>query len=79
MVKPFLIGTQNASPHLHEGIEVLRKGGSIMDAVETAVNGIEESPLSGNVGVGGAPTILGDVELDASIMDGATLSPSPGR
>ncbi|HUS77073.1 MAG TPA: isoaspartyl peptidase/L-asparaginase [Patescibacteria group bacterium] len=72
MVKPFLIGTQNASPHLHEGIEVLRKGGSIMDAVETAVNGIEESPLSGNVGVGGAPTILGDVELDASIMDGAT-------
>ena len=73
MVKSFLIGTRNASPHLHEGIEVLRKGGSIMDAVETAVRGIEESTESGNVGVGGAPTIMGDVELDASIMDGATL------
>jgi len=73
MVKSFLIGTRNASPHLPEGIEVLRNGGSIMDAVEAAVRGIEESNESGNVGVGGAPTILGDVELDASIMDGATL------
>ncbi len=44
-----------------------------MDAVEAAVRGIEESTESGNVGVGGSPTILGDVELDASIMDGATL------
>ena len=73
MVKPFLIGTRNASPHLHEGVEVLRKGGSIIDAVETAVTGIEESAESGNVGVGGAPNILGVTELDASIMDGATL------
>jgi len=73
MVKPFLIGTMNASPHLHVGIEVLKKGGSIMDAVEAAVSSIEESTESGNVGAGGNPTILGVTELDASIMDGKTL------
>lgn len=73
MVKPFLIGTSNAAPHLFRGIEVLKNGGSIMDAVEVTVNGIEEDPNSGNVGLGGAPTILGDVELDASIMDGSTM------
>lgn len=73
MVKPFLIGTRNAAPHLYRGIEVLKKGGSIIDAVEAAVNGIEESPDSGNVGIGGSPNILGVIELDASIMDGATM------
>lgn len=73
MAKSFLIGTRNASPHLHLGIEALKKGGSIIDAVEAAVTGIEESPESGNVGVGGSPNILGVTELDASIMDGATL------
>ena len=73
MVKSFLIGTRNASPHLHRGIAVLKKGGSIIDAVEAAVTGIEESVESGNVGVGGSPNILGVTELDASIMDGATL------
>ena len=73
MVKPFLIGTRNASPHLHVGVEILKNGGSVLDAVEAAVTGIEESPESGNVGVGGTPNILGVTELDASIMDGATL------
>jgi len=73
MVKPFLIGTRNAAPHLYRGIDVLKKGGSIIDAVEITINGVEEDPNSGNVGLGGAPTILGDVELDASIMDGATM------
>jgi beta-aspartyl-peptidase (threonine type) len=73
MVKSFLIGTRNANPHMREGIEVLRNGGSIIDAVEATVTGIEESVESGNVGVGGSPNILGVTELDASIMDGATL------
>ncbi|MBN1682858.1 isoaspartyl peptidase/L-asparaginase [Candidatus Bathyarchaeota archaeon] len=73
MVKPFLIGTRNAAPHLYRGIGVLKKGGSIIDAVEATVSGIEESTESGNVGVGGSPNILGVIELDASIMDGATM------
>lgn len=73
MVKPFLIGTRNASPHLHVGVEILGKGGSAMDAVEAAVSSIEESTESGNVGVGGSPNILGVTQLDASIMDGRTL------
>jgi beta-aspartyl-peptidase (threonine type) len=73
MVTPFLIGTRNASPHLHTGVEVLRRGGSALDAVEAAVTGIEEDPESGNVGAGGSPNILGVTQLDASIMDGRTL------
>lgn len=73
MIKPFLIGTRNASSHLLVGVEILRRGGSAMDAVEAAVTSIEESPESGNVGVGGSPNILGVTELDASIMDGRTL------
>ena len=73
MVTPFLIGTRNASPHLHTGVEVLRRGGSTLDAVEATVTGIEEDPESGNVGAGGSPNILGVTQLDASIMDGRTL------
>lgn len=79
MVKPFLIGTRNASPHLHLGLEALKKGGSIIDAVEAAVTGIEESPESGNVGVGGSPNILGVTELDASIMDAPRSGLAPSQ
>jgi beta-aspartyl-peptidase (threonine type) len=43
-----------------------------MDAVEAAVRLAEANEADHYVGVGGLPNLLGDVELDASIMDGAT-------
>lgn len=43
-----------------------------MDAVETAVRAAEANEADHYVGVGGLPNLLGEVELDASIMDGGT-------
>ncbi|TAJ72401.1 MAG: isoaspartyl peptidase/L-asparaginase [Phenylobacterium sp.] len=54
------------------GAAVLRAGGSAMDAVEAAIHLLEDDPLF-NAGRGAAFTAEGRNELDASIMDGATL------
>ena len=43
-----------------------------MDAVEVAVRAAEANEADHYVGVGGLPNLLGEVELDASIMDGRT-------
>jgi len=53
-------------------MEILRSGRSAMDAVETAIRLVEANEADHFVGVGGLPNLLGVVELDASIMDGAT-------
>ena len=50
---------------------VLDAGGSALDAVETAIIALEDSPLF-NAGRGAVFTYDGKNELDASIMDGAT-------
>lgn len=55
------------------GAAVLRAGGSAMDAVEATIQRLEDDPLF-NAGRGAAFTAEGRNELDASIMDGATLS-----
>jgi beta-aspartyl-peptidase (threonine type) len=54
------------------GWEILARGGSALDAVEAAVRLLEDDP-DYNAGTGACLTSAGDVELDASIMDGATL------
>jgi beta-aspartyl-peptidase (threonine type) len=58
---------------LHLGVEVLKAGGSAIEAVEAATNAVEENPEDTSVGLGGLPNILGVVQLDASIMDGKTM------
>jgi beta-aspartyl-peptidase (threonine type) len=55
-------------------MEILRAGGSALDAVEAVVRIVESNPEDHSVGYGGLPNILGEVELDASIMDGRTLA-----
>lgn len=54
------------------GGEVLAKGGSALDAIEAAIHLLEDDPLF-NSGRGAVFTAEGRNELDASIMDGATL------
>jgi beta-aspartyl-peptidase (threonine type) len=54
------------------GQAVLAQGGSALDAVTTAVRLLEDDPLF-NAGRGAVFTSAGTHELDASIMDGATL------
>jgi len=45
---------------------------SAMYAIEAAIRLVESDEDNHTVGVGGLPNLLGDVELDASVMDGAT-------
>jgi isoaspartyl peptidase/L-asparaginase-like protein (Ntn-hydrolase superfamily) len=65
----YVSGLQSA---LRAGHDVLRKGGSSLDAVTTAVVALEDNPLF-NAGRGAVLNEAGGHELDASIMDGATL------
>lgn len=57
---------------LKAGYAVLEKGGKSIDAVEAAVNIMEDSPLF-NAGKGAVFTNEGKNEMDASIMDGKNL------
>ncbi|MDI1364195.1 MAG: isoaspartyl peptidase/L-asparaginase, partial [bacterium] len=57
---------------LRAGAKVLEAGGSSLDAVEATVRILEDNPLF-NAGKGAVFTAEGRNELDASIMDGATL------
>ncbi len=54
------------------GAAVLAKGGSSLDAVELAARVLEDDPLF-NAGTGAVLNADGEVELDASLMDGESL------
>ncbi|HET7896432.1 MAG TPA: isoaspartyl peptidase/L-asparaginase, partial [Flavisolibacter sp.] len=58
---------------LQKGHELLKAGGSALDAVEMAVRELEDCPLF-NAGKGAVFTADGKNELDASIMWGKDLS-----
>jgi beta-aspartyl-peptidase (threonine type) len=55
------------------GADMLRRGASAADVAEQIARDVEDDPDEHSVGYGGLPNILGEVELDASFMDGATL------
>jgi beta-aspartyl-peptidase (threonine type) len=57
---------------LEAGHEVLDKGGASLDAVTAAVVALEDDPLF-NAGRGAVYNAAGKHELDASVMEGATL------
>lgn len=58
---------------LEAGYAILKDGGAALDAVQAAVVVLEDCPLF-NAGRGSVLTNEGIVEMDASIMDGATLN-----
>ncbi len=55
------------------GWEILRAGGTALDAVETAVRLLEDDPTY-DAGTGSYFNLAGEIELDAIIMDGRTLN-----
>jgi beta-aspartyl-peptidase (threonine type) len=67
-----MIASEGGEVGLAAGMSLLRAGASALDAVEAAVRVVESNEADHHVGVGGLPNLLGEVELDASIMDGAT-------
>ena len=58
---------------LRQGEAVLKSGGTALEAVETSIVYLEDTPLF-NAGKGAVFTHAGRNELDASVMDGATLN-----
>jgi beta-aspartyl-peptidase (threonine type) len=54
------------------GAQVLERGGSSLDAIEAAIHILEDDPLF-NAGRGAVFSADGKNELDAAIMDGASL------
>ena len=69
-----VIASSNGKVGIGAAMEVLRAGGSALDAVEAGIRLVEDEAGDHTVGLGGLPNLLGQVELDASIMDGRTLA-----
>jgi beta-aspartyl-peptidase (threonine type) len=69
LVEANIRGVERAA---EEGWKVLASGGSALDAVERAVNTLEDDPTF-DAGVGSVLNEDGDVEMDAIIMEGRTL------
>lgn len=69
-----VVASSNGSVGIGDAIEILRRGGSAVDAVEAGILPVESNPDDHSVGYAGLPNLLGEVELDASIMDGKTLA-----
>ncbi len=58
---------------LRAAVEVLLRGGAAVDAVELGIAAVEDDPDERTVGLSGWPDWIGEVTLDAGIMDGSTL------
>ncbi|MER3398832.1 MAG: asparaginase [Chloroflexota bacterium] len=69
-----VVASSNGRVGIKAAMGVLRAGGSALDAVEVGCRLAEDNPDDHTVGTGGLPNLLGEVELDASIMDGRTLA-----
>lgn len=65
----YLKGLEDA---MNAGYAVLERGGTAMNAVKAAVVSLEDNPLF-NAGKGAVFTKKGINEMDAAVMDGATL------
>lgn len=68
-----VIASANGRIGIEDAMRVLRNGGSALDAVEAGIRPVESNPEDHTVGYSGLPNLLGEVEVDASIMDGLTL------
>lgn len=73
-VAPIMVSSENGRAGMLAAMALLREGGRALDAVELACRITEDDPADHSVGYSGLPNILGQVELDASIMDGRTLA-----
>lgn len=58
--------------HLGEGVEILKRGGSALEAVVRVIVAAEDDPRF-HAGTGARLNLKGQIEFDASLMDGKTL------
>jgi beta-aspartyl-peptidase (threonine type) len=69
--KAVVAGSHNAAIGMATAWEILAARGSALDAVEAATRIVEDNEQDHSVGYAGYPNLLGQVQLDAAIMDGA--------
>lgn len=68
-----LVANNEAYPGADTTARLLAEGHAALDAIEAGVRLVEEDERVRTVGRGGWANILGEVELDAAMMDGTTL------
>jgi L-asparaginase / beta-aspartyl-peptidase len=72
MPQVILAGSQGAAG-MAAAVDAQWRGAPALDVVECSIRPVELDPTVRSVGVGGWPNLLGQVELDACIMDGKGL------
>ncbi|MGH2533868.1 MAG: N(4)-(beta-N-acetylglucosaminyl)-L-asparaginase [Thermomicrobiales bacterium] len=68
-----VVASTNGAVGIAEALRVLKSGGAAVDAVVAGIRLVEANPDDHSVGFSGLPNLLGEVELDASVMDGRGL------
>lgn len=68
-----VVASANGDVGIEAAMDVLKAGGTAVDAVEAGIRLVEANPKDTSVGYNGYPNLLGQPELDASIMNGRTL------
>ena len=69
-----VLGSRTAAAGMEAAAEILKAGGRALDAVEASIRLVETAPDVHSVGQDAWPNLLGQSELDASLMDGRTLA-----
>lgn len=72
MSELLIIGSERSEAGVPAAMEILRRGGTAVEAVERGLMLCEDNLADHYVGTGGLPNARGIVELDASIMMGST-------
>lgn len=69
--RPLVVSTWPfGRPANEQALDVVRRGGTLVDAVEQGICLVEADANVTSVGIGGAPNAAGVVQLDACIMEG---------
>ena len=68
-----LVTNNEGRPGVGHTAELLREGLHGLDAMEAGIRIVESDETIRTVGRGGWPNLIGEMQLDASVMDGNTL------
>jgi L-asparaginase len=69
-----ILASTTAEAGIDRAVHLLKRGDSALDVVEQCIRQVEQAPGVHSVGLDAWPNLLGQSELDASIMDGRTLN-----
>lgn len=67
-----LLANKEAWPGFPTTVRMLREGAISLDAMVAGISEVENEVQVRSVGFGGWPNMIGDMELDAAVMDGNT-------